>query len=157
MSATQAYYNLVNFRLGKLQGANYRDMMSIEDFLGRRLAPAMRTCDSVENRIKIASKKLARAANLLRTKVDIQLEAQNHELLESMNRRAKLQFRLQQTVEGLSIAAVSYYVVGLIGYLAKGSQYLTGISAGVVSAISVPFVVLLVWMLVRRIRKQHSN
>ena len=157
MSATKAYYNLVILRLDRLQGVPYKDMMSLEDFLGRRLAPAMRTCDSVESRISIASKKLSRAANLLRTKVDIQLEAQNHALLNSMDRRAKQQFRLQQTVEGLSIAAVSYYVVSLIGYLAKGSQYFTGYSSGIVTALSVPVVMVIIWLLVRRIKKQHSE
>ncbi len=157
MSATKAYYNLVTLRLDRLQGKPYKDMMSIDDFLGRRLAPAMRTCDSVENRISIASKKLSRAANLLRTKVDIQLEAQNHTLLNSMDRRAKQQFRLQQTVEGLSIAAVSYYVVSLIGYIAKGSQYFTGFSPGIVTALSVPVVLMIIWWLVQRIKKQHSE
>ncbi len=157
LSATKAYYNLVNLRLSRLVGAPYKSMMGVEDFLGRRLAPAMRTCESVEDRIFIASKKLSRAANLLRTRVDIQLEAQNHELLESMDRRARQQFRLQQTVEGLSIAAVSYYVVSLIGYLAKGVQDYTGLQPGLVMAMSVPLVLVIIWMLVRRIRNQHSK
>lgn len=157
MSATKAYYNLVNFRLGILNSQPYQDRMSIEEFLGRRMAPAMRTCNGIEERIAIASKKLSRSANLLRTKVDIHVEAQNHDLLDSMDRRAKQQFRLQQTVEGLSIAAVSYYIVGLIGYLAKGSMAITGISSGVVTALSVPLVLMLVWGLVRRIRKKHEG
>lgn len=157
ISATKAYYNLVILRLSRLQGLPYKDMMSIDDFLGRRLAPAMRTCDSVESRISIASKKLSRAANLLRTKVDIQLEAQNHTLLNSMDRRAKQQFRLQQTVEGLSIAAISYYIVSLIGYIAKGSQYVTGIEPGLITALSVPIVLLVIWLMVRKIRISHSE
>jgi uncharacterized membrane-anchored protein len=157
MSATKAYYNLVNYRLGVLNSQPFQDRMSIEEFLGRRMAPAMRTCNGIEERIAIASKKLSRSANLLRTKVDIHVEAQNHDLLDSMDRRAKQQFRLQQTVEGLSIAAVSYYIVGLIGYLAKGSMAITGISSGVITALSVPLVLMLVWWLVRRIRKQHSG
>src|SRR3546814_18423991 len=59
------------------------------------------------------------ASNLLRTRVDIELEAQNRDVLMSMNRRARLQLRLQETVEGLSVVAISYYVVGLVGYAAK--------------------------------------
>jgi uncharacterized membrane-anchored protein len=45
--------------------------------------------------------------------------AQNQSLLASMDRRAKLQLRLQQTVEGLSIAAIVYYMAGLVGYVAN--------------------------------------
>ena len=80
----------------------------------------MRTCRSVEERQANLSEKLTRATTLLRTWVDVEVEQQNRDLLASMNNRARLQLRLQQTVEGLSVAAVSYYVVGLIGYLAKG-------------------------------------
>ncbi len=93
-------------------------------FLQRRVAPAMRTCRSVEERQANLSRKLTRATTLLRTWVDVEVEKQNRDLLASMNNRARLQLRLQQTVEGLSVAAVSYYVVGLIGYLAKGAQRL---------------------------------
>ena len=91
-------------------------------FLQRRLAPAMRTCRSVEERQANLSRKLTRATTLLRTWVDVEVEKQNRDVLASMNNRARLQLRLQQTVEGLSVAAVSYYVVGLIGYLAKGTS-----------------------------------
>ena len=86
------------------------------------MSPAMRTCMTTEERQANLSEKLARAANLLRTRVDVELERQNHDLLKSMNERTRLQLRLQTTVEGLSVAAVSYYVVGLFGYLVKGVQ-----------------------------------
>ena len=92
-------------------------------FLQKRMAPAMRTCRSVEDRQQNLSQKLSRAANLLRTWVDVALQNQNSDLLASMNRRARQQLRLQQTVEGLSVAAVSYYVVGLFGYLVKGFEH----------------------------------
>jgi uncharacterized membrane-anchored protein len=53
---------------------------------------------------------------------------------------------------------VSYYVVGLIGYLAKGST-LFGVAPQpeVTTAVSVPFVLLGVWWLVRRIRRSHRD
>jgi hypothetical protein len=86
------------------------------------MAPAMRTCITTEERQANLSEKLARAANLLRTRVDVELEQQNRDLLRSMNERTRLQLRLQTTVEGLSVAAISYYVVGLFGYLVKGAH-----------------------------------
>ena len=122
------------------------------------VAPAMRTCRSVEDRLSNLSEKLARAATLLRTKVNVAVEKQNRDLLHSMNTRAKLQLRLQQTVEGLSVAAVSYSVVGLIAYLAKGfGAERFGVKDSVLTAAAVPIVVLIIWLLVRRIRRSHSD
>jgi uncharacterized membrane-anchored protein len=123
------------------------------------MAPAMRTCRSVEERQANLSRKLTRATTLLRTWVDVEVEKQNRDLLASMNNRARLQLRLQQTVEGLSVAAVSYYVVGLIGYLAKGvsSWFGHAIAPEVVTAVSVPVAILLVWWAVRRVRRLHSE
>ena len=118
----------------------------------------MRTCRSIEARQDSLSEKLARAATLLRTWVDVDVERQNRDVLASMNNRARLQLRLQQTVEGLSVAAVSYYVVGLIGYLAKGSaMFGEPVKPEIVTAISVPFAVLAIWWLVRRIRRSHRD
>ena len=133
--------------------------LSMASFLVRRLAPAMRTCQAIEDRQALLSRKLARATTLLRTRVDVELEEQNRSLLESMNRRAHLQLRLQQTVEGLSVAAVSYYVVGLISYLAKAAKE-TGLplpDSNLMTGISVPLVVLVIWWTVKRIRQQHGE
>ena len=88
------------------------------------MAPAIRTGERTETRQSEISDRLARAANLLRTRIEVDLEQQNRELLASMNRRARLQLRSQQWVEGLSVAAVSYYVVSLIYYLAQGADFL---------------------------------
>jgi uncharacterized membrane-anchored protein len=127
-------------------------------FLQRRVAPAMRTCRSVEERQANLSRKLTRATTLLRTWVDVEVEKQNRDLLASMNNRARLQLRLQQTVEGLSVAAVSYYVVGLIGYVAKGASIFGhAFAPEVVTAASVPVAILLVWWGVRRVRRMHSE
>ena len=118
----------------------------------------MRTCRTVSERQETLSGKLARAADLLRTRVDVELEQQNRDVLQSMNRRAKLQLRLQQTVEGLSVAAVSYYVVGLISYLAHGAEDAgMHLDPTIVAAISVPFVVAAIALIVRRIRRRNGE
>ncbi len=116
----------------------------------------MRTCENIEHRIKNAGDKLDRSTGLLRTKVDIQMQVQSHEVLDSMNERALMQFRLQSTVEGLSIAAVSYYVVGLLAYMAKGLGIDDFISPARLTAISVPIAIFTVWYIVRRIRAKHK-
>lgn len=157
--ATRAYWEIVTQRLVSIHEGRIPGYGSIEGFLSRRTKPALRTCEVVERRLNDLSQKLARTANLLRTRVDIELESQNRDLLESMNRRARQQLRLQQTVEGLSVAAVSYYVVGLIGYLIKGGEDWLGLpfNPTIGTATAVPFVILFVWLLVRRIRRGHSD
>lgn len=158
--ASRAYDEIVTGRLNVVNEVAVPGFETWSDFLGRRLRPAMRTCRSVEDRQANLSRKLARAATLLRTRVDVELERQNRDLLNSMNRRARLQLRLQQTVEGLSVAAVSYYVVGLVNYLAKGAQsagLIATADPSVVTALAVPPVVLLLWLFVRRIRRTHKD
>ena len=104
-----------------------------------------------------AARKLARATTLIRSWIDVELERQNSALLKSMNRRVKLQLRLQQTVEGLSVAAISYYVVGLFSYLAKSLEHeFTAISASLLTGLFVPIAVLSIWLIVRSIRKGHA-
>jgi uncharacterized membrane-anchored protein len=156
--ASRAYDGIVGERLKALSETVVPGYETWADFLGRRLAPAMRTCRSVEERQENLSRKLTRATNLLRTWVDVELEHQNRDLLASMNERARVQLRLQQTVEGLSVAAISYYVVGLIGYLAKGSARLEDmVRPEAVTAAVVPFVLLGVWWIVRRVRRRHVD
>lgn len=157
--ASRAYDGIVRERLEALDEQAVSGYDTWAGFLQRRVAPAMRTCRSVEERQANLSRKLTRATTLLRTWVDVEVEKQNRDLLASMNNRARLQLRLQETVEGLSVAAVSYYVVGLIGYLAKGSASLLGrsVEPELVTAAAVPLAVLLVWWGVRRVRRIHSE
>lgn len=156
--ASRAYSEIVRLRLTAMDEQPIEGYSSFTAFLARRMAPAMRTCQTLESRQQDLSRKLARAAALLRARVDVELSQQNRALLDSMNRRARLQLRLQQTVEGLSVAAVSYYVVGLIGYLAKGSPMLGfEIDPTHLTAIAVIPVALAVWFVVRRIRSSHSD
>jgi uncharacterized membrane-anchored protein len=156
--ASRAYDGIVEERLAALGEEAVPGHDTWAGFLQRRVAPAMRTCRSVEERQANLSRKLTRATTLLRTWVDVEVEKQNRDLLASMNNRAKLQLRLQQTVEGLSVAAVSYYVVGLVGYLAKGiTVFGISLKPELVTALSVPVAILAVWWGVRRIRRTHSE
>ncbi|WP_181699443.1 DUF3422 family protein [Chthonobacter albigriseus] len=156
--ASRAYDEIVGLRLAAIREEPFEGYSTWGAFLARRTAPAMRTLQSIQDRQQDLSVKLGRAANLLRTRVDVELEQQNRELLESMNRRARLQLRLQQTVEGLSVAAVSYYIVGLVGYFAKGGHFVgLELDPALVTALSVIPVMLLVWWTVQRIRKKHTG
>jgi uncharacterized membrane-anchored protein len=154
--ASRAYDGIVSERVAMLAEAAMPGYETLGSFLERRLAPAMRTCQSVEERQENLSRKLTRATSLVRSWIDVELERQNSELLASMDRRANLQLRLQQTVEGLSVAAISYYVIGLLAHVAEGIGHdVIPIEPPVLTAMAVPLVVLTVWLVMRRIRKRH--
>ena len=155
--ASRAYYNIVGERVASLAETQKPGFETIGAFLEKRLAPALRTCQSIEERQANLSRKLSRATSLLRSWIDVELERQNSALLSSMNRRVKLQLRMQQTVEGLSVAAISYYIVGLFGYLAKPlDAFDLPVKSGLASSLFVPIAIGFTWMAVRSIRRRHT-
>jgi len=127
-----------------------RGYQSLDDFTERRLIPAVRTCDSFSARLDDLSRRAAWTSDLLRTRIDIALARQNRDLLSSMDRRTDLQLRLQQTVEGLSVVAISYYLVALIGHVLG---VVTIVSHDVAMAIAVPLVLLLVTFALYRMKR----
>jgi uncharacterized membrane-anchored protein len=155
--ASRAYDQILHLRLETIGERKVGGLPTWSSFLARRMAPAMRTIATLEERQAKLADKLARAANLLRTRVDVELQQQNRDVLRSMNERTRLQLMLQATVEGLSVAAISYYVVGLFGYLVKGAHDsgLVRVDPSLLTGAFVPLAVLLVWGIVRRIRKRH--
>lgn len=153
--ACDAYHGLVRRRIAELRESRLPGLQTIDEFMSRRLAPAAATCANVSQRLTDLADRIGQASALLATRVGIAREQQNQALLASMDRRAKLQLRLQQTVEGLSIAAIVYYVAGLIGYLAKAAK--GGglrIDPDVVVGVSIPVVAVLMIWTVRRTRKK---
>lgn len=151
--ATGAYEALVDQRIAALREERFQGRQQFGEFMMRRYAPAMRTVHSAEARLEAMSSRSIRASNLLRTRVDVERSAQNQTLLESMDKRSDLQLRLQRTVEGLSVVAISYYAVSLAGYLLYPLTQATGLSKGMLTALVTVPVVLLVWWMVRRLRK----
>lgn len=152
--ATAAYEAIVNQRIEVLREVRINGRQTFGEFMMRRYDPAMRTVKSAEARLAQMGERAARVAELLRTRVDVDRSAQNQKLLESMDRRADLQLRLQHTVEGLSVVAISYYAVSLAGYLLYPLAEVLGLSKGALTALATPVVILLVWLLVRRVRQK---
>ena len=153
-SAAAAYHGLVQSRIAELREVRIEGLQTFGEFIERRLAPAMSTCVAASARQEALSQRVGRATRLLSTRVDVTRTRQNGELLQSMNRRAQLQLRLQETVEGLSIAAVTYYIVGLVSYAAKGLKpFGVPIDPDIAMAASIPVVLLLIGLRVRHIRK----
>ncbi|WP_170784174.1 DUF3422 family protein [Ruegeria lacuscaerulensis] len=151
--ATGAYEAIVNQRIEVLREERFAGRQSFADFMMRRYDPAIRTVKSTERRLQALSDRAIRAGELLRTRVDVERSAQNQALLESMDRRSDLALRLQHTVEGLSVVAISYYAVSLASYLLYPLTK-AGISKGMLTAIVTLPVVFLVWYGIRQIRKR---
>ena len=152
--ASRAYHGLVMQRIEELRESRISGLPTFYEFMQRRLLPAMNTCAAISSRQEELSARVARNSQLLRTRVDIELERQNQELLAQMNKRAHLQLRLQETVEGLSVVVLTYYGSQLVQYLAKGTKDLHHWSTDVVTAISIPLIAGLVFWGSRRLRKR---
>lgn len=151
--ATRAYYRLVNEILTDLREERFAGRSSMAKFLERRLGPGVRTCFAMQDRLENLSKRVGRAGELLQARINVAIETQNQGLLETMNRRSGMRLRLQQTVEGLSVAAISYYSVALLKILYEALAELgVPVEPGVAAGVSLPFVIVAIWFLVRRIR-----
>jgi uncharacterized membrane-anchored protein len=151
--ATAAYEALVNQRIAVLREERFDGRQTFAEFMARRFDPAMRTVISTERRLQDMARAAQRAGELLRTRVDVERSAQNQKLLESMDRRADLQLRLQKTVEGFSVVAISYYALSLMAYLTAPVAGTLGLEKAVLTALLVPPVVIAVWLVIRRIRR----
>lgn len=152
--ACKAYAELVAMRIAELREQRLAGLQPLGEFMERRFTPAVRTCHAVSQRLNELSERVARAGALLSTRVDIARERQNQELLASMDRRGRTQLKIQQAVEGLSLAAIVYYVVGVIGIVARGLH-----GAGVridpdrVEGLSIPVVVAVLLVVSHRLRR----
>ena len=158
-SATRAYDAVVRERIAELRERPLHGTQTVGEFMQRRLSPAMATVEATAKRLAALSERVSRTSALLRTRVDIATEAQNQQLLEKLTRGQDLQLRLQSTVEGLSIEAISYYVVSLVLYGAKALNKLgLPLNPELTAGLSIPLVLWGVWKTVQRIHdKLHQG
>jgi uncharacterized membrane-anchored protein len=153
-SATRAYRGIVDRRLAELRETTIPGLQPLTEFLARRFRPAMDSCAATEERQAHLAERIARAAQLLQTRSEVQLERQNQALLGSLDRRQGLQLRLQETVEGLSVLAMTYYGVGLAGYLLKPIAKAAGWNEALVTMLAVPVIGAIVLIGMRRLRSR---
>ncbi|MEE9375827.1 MAG: DUF3422 domain-containing protein [Rhizobiaceae bacterium] len=154
MNASLAYHEIAMRRLKELREERVAGAQRLANFMKRRMNPAARTYTSILRRQEETAQRINRATQLLRGRIEVAIGKQNQELLRSMNARAEAQYKLQKTVEGLSVVAISYYALGILTYMItvfKGN--LGGFSVKEVVGMLVPLVFLGVWWSVRKIRK----
>lgn len=169
-SATRAYDTMVQQRLEALGEQTVPGFPTFAALLSRRLGPPMLSCQIIEERMGTLTERLDRATELLRTRTNVQIEHQNRDLMSAMTERSRLQLRLQHVIEFVALAAVSYYLVALVQFVFQGipGQKLVAklgeeigipiaIDSGLATAAAVPVVFLVVWLVLRRIRKKHAD
>jgi uncharacterized membrane-anchored protein len=153
-SASQAYFRLVRARIEELRESRIEGLPTVAEFMDRRLTPAMNTCEAVAHRQEALAERIAHTNDLLRTRVGIVQERQNRKILQSLNTRAAQQLRLQQAVEGLSVVAISYYLVGLFSYAGKAAKAAGwNVNPDLATGLLVPLIAAGVWLGLRRIHK----
>ncbi|MBL82118.1 MAG: hypothetical protein CMM80_06190 [Rhodospirillaceae bacterium] len=154
LSATKAYHDIFLARLEGLRLARLDGHQGVYGFLDRRMMPAMQTCFAFGERVQTLSQRIERTGSLLRTQTETTIQRQNRDLLSSMDRRAQAQLRLQQTVEGLSVIAGTYYGVGLVGILVEGLNLQPPFDKmSLVKAFAVPFVAIVIWFFINRVSR----
>ena len=154
-NASLAYHGVMMARINELKEDEVSGHLTIKEFLTRRLTPAVNSCSNAQDRLENLSKRVNRASDMLRTRVELSIQSQNQQLLSSLERRSRLQLALQHTVEGLSVAAISYYTVGLIKYLTD-AIYNAGfaINKPMIMGITVPVIIGIVWFMTKRVHKK---
>jgi uncharacterized membrane-anchored protein len=152
--ASRAYFALVRRRIERLREERLERLQTFEEFMERRLVPAMQTCETAARRLESLSCRLTRAADLLRTQVDVALQQQNRDLLLSMDRRADLQSRLQRILEVISVVALTYYLAVLLTFILTAVKT-AGVALNVelITGAATPFLFVIIWLVVRWTRK----
>lgn len=157
-TAAAAYFELVDQRIAQLRETRLPGLQTFAEFMERRLTPARNTCAWALHRQEALSLRISRVSDLLRTRVQLEQQISSQALLTSLNKRQDLQLKMQATVEGLSVAAISYYIVGLLGYAAKGAQkWGWPLSSDLTAAMVLPFVVVGVWWSIKRLHRRMGG
>ncbi|WP_036534456.1 DUF3422 family protein [Oceanobacter kriegii] len=157
-AAAKAYHELVRDRLNQLKEQPLDGFQSMREFLERRLTPGINTCMSVRDQLEDLSRRIHRTTSLLRTRVDLSIQEQNQRLLSSMNQRSELQLRLQQTVEGLSVVVICYYILGLVGIGAEGMKaFGLSVDPYVAKGVALPIILIAVYSGIKHLREHLTE
>ena len=149
---------MVEQRVKDLREIRLDSFQTNDEFLSRRLQPAIRTCEAFSRRLESLANRAQRADNLVRTQIEMGVQIQNKNLLESMEVRARAQLRLQETVESLSIIAMTYYIVGLISTLIDPLNFKRFfVNKEIFLALCVPFILIIIWFVAKMVRKKINK
>jgi len=155
-SASRAYGEILTRRLQRLEERAGAGFSALERYLANRIEPALATCLAIEKRQTDLAQKLERVTEFLNTRIGLEVQLQNMQVMDRISKTSLSQYRLQRTVEGLSVIAISYYALGIVSYVLNGMGELVHFSKPLVIAICAPAVVGLVWYGIRRLTRVHD-
>ena len=155
-AATQAYGEVLANRLMRLGEAPLDESTTLTRYLDNRIQPALATCRAMEKRLTELTYKVRRSIELLDTTITVSIQTQNQEVLDTILSTAQSQYRLQETVEGLSIIAITYYGLGILSYLLEGVHDALPIAKPVLLSVAAPIIGIMVFFLVRRLRRHKG-
>ncbi|GGE14683.1 DUF3422 domain-containing protein [Rhizobium sp. 25PS6] len=121
--ATAAYAKIVEERISELRETHVPGFQRFGVFITRRFKPAVRTCEAAAHRLEQLSGATLHLLNLLQTRIQVEVEFHNAIQIRSVAERAATQVKIQRAVEGFSIIAISYYLVGLIKTAFEACQH----------------------------------
>jgi len=153
-AASKAYGAILHSRLEKLRETALGQGSSLTSFIGNRVDPALETYQAINKRISVLFTKIERGIELLNLRIGLDMQTQNSEVLSTIAETSQSQFRLQRTVEGLSTIAITYYLLGILGYAFAAPIETLHWDKTLVLSIAAPFAFIGVWLFMRAIRKQ---
>jgi len=155
-AAGHAYGDVLRMRLAGIRENSTTRGSTLTHYIGNRVDPGLATCAAMEKRLAVLSEKIERAIGMLNVRIGVDMQVQNAAVLDSIARTGRSQFLLQRTVEGLSTIAISYYLLGIVGYALAGPLEMLHWQKTMTLSIAAPIVLLVVWLMVRAIRKSHE-
>ena len=156
LAATQAYGDILANRLERLGERSLGESTTITRYLDNRIRPALATCRAAEKRLGELGGRVQRSIELLNATMSVAIQSQNQAVLDTILRTAVSTYRLQETVEGLSIIAMTYYGLGILGYFFEAFHDELPLAKPVMMTLAAPVVALLVFVLVRRLRRHKG-
>jgi uncharacterized membrane-anchored protein len=148
LSASVPYDKIVHSTLTSLTEKPLESYRPVSDFVLSGITGVAEGYQQLLKRIDTLRGGFEGIISIIRTRIDLILEAQNLTLLQSVDKTTKSQVILQHTVEGLSVIVIAYYVAGLGGYLFKGLHEMGWLkNANIASAIFVPVAIGLAFLI----------
>mgnify|MGYP003323381045 FL=1 len=144
IAATKAYYSIVETRLTELDEVSHATRQTLSGFIAQRLKPGVDTVIAFDNRAKQLEASVTNSLRLYNAILENEIQQQNQQLLTSMEQSTKQQVRLAKAVEGFSVIALTYYAVGLLGYVGTALNY--PFTAWIIAG-AVPIIGVAVWLL----------
>ena len=155
--ATSAYAKIVEERIGELREAHVPGFQRFGVFVLRRFKPAVRTCEATAIRLDQLSHATMHLLDLLQTRIQVEIELQNSAQLQAMADRTAMQVKIQRAVEGFSIFAVSYYLIGLLKVAAEAAQHAGFHIDPLIMIAAIPAVFVAVTLAVLRVKHALSE